>query len=76
MFKAMWNNFYNWAVRDASTGVRSIIIFVLFISALMCLVFSIKKGQDAKPVSNWFLFWMAILFTALAVGYVILISTY
>ncbi|MBP5651297.1 MAG: hypothetical protein J6X00_01325 [Clostridia bacterium] len=74
MFKAMWNNFYNWAVRDASTLTKTSIILVLFILGMVTLVFSIKKGKDGKPISNWFLFWVAILIVGLAITYVILIS--
>jgi len=74
MFKAMWNNFYNWAIRDATTARKGVIIFALFVVAFMCLAFSLKKGKDGKPVSNWFLFWVAILAAALGVTYSILIS--
>ena len=74
MFKAMWNNFYNWAVRDASTLTKTSIILVLVILGMVTLVFSIKKGKDGKPSSNWFLFWVAILIVGLAITYVILIS--
>ena len=74
MFKAMWNNFYNWAVRDASAVVKGAIIFACFVLGMMCLAYSLKKGKDGKPIGNWFLFWLAILFTLLGIGYVILLS--
>ena len=72
MFKAMWNNFYNWAVRDASPVLKGTIIFALFIIGLMSLIYSLKKGKDG--VGNWFLFWIAIIVTGLAVGYTIMVS--
>lgn len=76
MFKAMWNNFYNWAIRDASPTVKGAIMLVLFILGVVCLVYSIKKGKDGKPIGNWFLFWMSILFVALGIGYTLLIYVY
>ena len=76
MFKAMWNNFYNWAVRDASALTKGLILFVLFTLGMVCLAYSLKKGKDGKPVGNWILFWISLLSTGLAVGYVILLTTY
>ena len=72
MFKALWNNFYNWAVRDASPVVRGGIIFVLFVLGVVSLMYSIKKGKDGKPVGNWLLFWFSIIILFLAIGYTIL----
>lgn len=72
MFKAMWSSFYNWAVRDVSQPVRGVVIFVMFVLGVTCLMFSIKKGKDGKPIGNWFLFWVAIIITILAVAYTII----
>lgn len=74
MFKALWNNFYNWAIRDASAVVKGGIIFTLFVLGAVSLMYSIKKGKDGKPISNWFLFWFSIIILLLAIGYVILLS--
>ena len=68
----MWNNFYNWAVRDASASLKGTIIFALFVIGLLSLAFSLKKGKGG--VGNWFLFWIAIIVTGLGIGYTIMIS--
>ncbi len=74
MLKAMWNNFYISVVRNVDPVLRGGIVFVFFLSAVLCLLAAIKGGKEGKPIKNWFMFWVAIIFTVLGVAYTIMIS--
>lgn len=74
MFEAMWNNFYNATVRNVSIFVRGAIITVMAVLVLVLLIEAFKKGDEKKPIKNWFAFWSAIFILALAITYTILCS--
>lgn len=74
MFKAMWNNFYNAIVRNVKPVVKGTIIVILLMLTLICLIQAFKKGDEKKPIKNWFAFWCCIICLALLITYVILLS--
>jgi hypothetical protein len=67
-FKNLWFNFYNTVVRAVDPKIKALILLVMFVGALVCFMFSIKK-KDSIIISNWFLFYLAIVLTVLAVVY-------
>ena len=67
-FKNLWYNFYNTVVRAVDPKIKALIILVMFLAALVCFIFSIKK-KESVIISNWFLFYLAIVLTVLAVVY-------
>ena len=69
MFQAMWNNFYNTCVRGVSDVTRGMIIFVIFMLALVCFVYAIKGSKKEKMVKNWFLFIITIILAAIGIFY-------
>ena len=69
MWQAMWNNFYNTCVRGISDVTRGMIIFFIFIGALLSFIYAIKGSKKDKTVKNWFWFFLAILLTAVGVFY-------
>ena len=71
MFKNMWYNFYNLVIRAVPAHIKGAIIGVMILGALICFIFSIKK-KDSVIISNWFLFYVAVALTVLAVLYVCL----
>jgi len=60
MFKAMWNNFYNSIVRNVKPAVKGSIIIVLLALTFVFLIYAFRKGDEKKPIKNWFCFWMCI----------------
>lgn len=74
MFQAMWNNFYNSIVRNVKPAVKGGIITMLIVLTFIFLVFAIKKGDEKKPIKNWFTFWIAIFCIVLLIVYIILLS--
>jgi len=74
MFEAMWNNFYNATVRNVSSFTRGAIITVMVILIVVLVIEAFKKGDEKKPIKNWFAFWSALLVLALAIVYTILCS--
>lgn len=72
LFGAMWNNFYNSLVRNVNPAVRGAIIGIGFIIVAVCLISAIKKGDEKKPIKNWFAFWVAIFTLILLIIYTIL----
>lgn len=69
MFQVMWNNFYNTCVRNVPVALRGGIIFLILMSALICFIFAIKDSKKDKMVKNWFLFFLAIILTAVGIFY-------
>lgn len=69
MWAAMWNNFYNTCVRGISPITRGMIIFFIFIAALVCFVYSAKSGKKEKIIGNRFLFVVAIILTIVGIFY-------
>ncbi len=69
MWAAMWNNFYNTCVRGISPVTRGMIIFCIFIGALVCFVYAVKGSKKEKMIKNWFLFIVAILLAAVGIFY-------
>ena len=67
-FKNLWFNFYNTVVRAVDPTTKALILLVMFVGALVCFLFSIKK-KESVIISNWFLFYSAIILTVLAVVY-------
>ena len=67
-FKNLWFNFYNTVVRAVDPSIKALILLVMFVGALVCFMLSIKK-KDSIIISNWFLFYLAIVLTVLAVVY-------
>ena len=74
MFEAMWNNFYNATVRNVSLVVRGAIITIMAVLVLVFLIEAFKKGDEKKPIKNWFAFWCAVFILILAIAYTILCS--
>ena len=74
MFEAMWNNFYNSIVRNVSAGVRGAIITIMVIIVAVLFIEAFKKGDEKKPIKNWFAFWCGLIVLALAIIYTILCS--
>lgn len=72
MFEAMWNNFYNAIVRNVSDFVRGAIITIMVVLVLVFMIDAFKKGDEKKPIKNWFSFWCAIFILILAIIYTIL----
>lgn len=68
MFKNMWYNFYNTVVRAIDPRIKALIILCIFLAALVCFIFSIKK-KDSIIISNWFLFYLAVALTVIGVVY-------
>ena len=68
MFKNMWYNFYNTVVRAVDPRLKAGIILGIFLLALVCFIFSIKK-KDSIVISNWFLFYLAVALTVIGVVY-------
>lgn len=68
MFKNMWYNFYNTVVRAVDPKIKGLIIGIMFVLALVCFIFSIKK-KDSIIISNWFLFYVAVALTVIGVIY-------
>ena len=55
MICGIFNDIFNTLVRNVDYTVRIIISFVLFVGAIFCLILSIRKKIDAKPISwGWF----------------------
>ena len=74
MFSAMWNNFYNAIVRNVDPAVRGAIIAIGTIIAVLCIISAFKKGDEKKPIKNWFAFWLGITVVILMILYTILCS--
>lgn len=74
MFQAMWNNFYNSIVRNVKPVVKGSIIVTLLVLTFVFLIFAIKKGDEKKPIKNWFDFWVSMICLALLIVYAILLS--
>lgn len=72
LFEAMWNNFYNSLVRNVDPALRGAIIAIGVVISLVCIMFSIKKGDEKKPIKNWFAFWTGIFILILMIIYTIL----
>lgn len=72
MFEAMWNNFYNATVRNVSNVMRGAIVTVMAVLVLVFLIEAFKKGDEKKPIKNWFAFWCAIFILILAIVYTVL----
>ncbi len=66
IFSAMWNNFYN-TMRSLSPLTKGLVIFGLIFGAFLCFIFSVKGSKKDKLIKNWFLFFVFILLTILAV---------
>ena len=74
MFSAMWNNFYNAIVRNVAPATRGAIIGIGCIIVVLCIISAFKKGDDKKPIKNWFAFWLGITIAILLIIYTILCS--
>lgn len=74
MFQAMWNNFYNSIIRNASSFTRGAIVTIMVILVAVFLIEAFKKGDEKKPIKNWFAFWCAIIILTLLIIYTILCS--
>lgn len=74
MFQAMWNNFYNATVRNVSDFTRGAIITVMVVLVVVLFIEAFKKGDEKKPINNWFAFWSGLLILILAIVYTILCS--
>ena len=72
LFHAMWNNFYNFTVRNVSTFTRGSIITVMVLLGAISLIEAFKGGDEKKPIKNWFAFWIAIIIIGLGITYTIL----
>ena len=72
LFEAMWNNFYNSLVRNVSPFTQGAIIVIGVVIALVSIMYSIKKGDEKKPIKNWFAFWTGIFIIVLMLVYTIL----
>lgn len=56
MICGIFNDIFNTLVRNVDYDVRKIISFALFLCAMGCLYLSIRKKNDAKPLSlGWFI---------------------
>lgn len=56
MICSVFNDIFNTLVRNVDYSVRLIISFVCFVLAIFCLILSIRKKNDARPLSvGWFL---------------------
>ena len=74
LFSAMWNNFYNAIVRNVSPGTKGAIICIGAIIAVLCIIAAFKKGDEKKPIKNWFAFWVGLVVVVLLIVYTILCS--
>lgn len=74
LFGAMWNNFYNSLVRNVSPVTQGAIITIGVVMSLVFIMQAIKKGDEKKPIKNWFAFWVAIFIIVLMIVYTILCS--
>ena len=74
LFSAMWNNFYNSLVRNVDPITRGAIIGIGCIIAVVSIIQAFKKGDDKKPIKNWFAFWVAVFVIILLIIYTILCS--
>ena len=72
MFEAMWNNFYNSLVRNVDPLLQGAIITIGVVISLVCIMSAIKKGDEKKPIKNWFAFWVGIFVLILMIVYTIL----
>ena len=69
MLNGFFNNIFDKLVRQLDTTQRNIISFVLFIFAGVSLYLSIRKKNDAKPIS---LGWFILTFVLIAISAVYL----
>ena len=69
MLNGFFNNIFDKLVRQLDTTQRNIISFVLFILAGASLYLSIRKKNDAKPIS---LGWFILTFVLIAISAVYL----
>lgn len=69
MLNGFFNNIFDKLVRQLDTTQRNIISFVLFILAGVSLYLSIRKKNDAKPIS---LGWFILTFVLIAISAVYL----
>lgn len=72
LFEAMWNNFYNSLVRNVDPLLKGAIITIGVVISLVCIMSAIKKGDEKKPIKNWFAFWVGIFVLILMIIYTIL----
>lgn len=69
MICSIFNDIFNTLVRNVDYSVRVIISFVCFVLAILCLMLSIRKKNDAKPLS---LGWFILTFILIAISSVYL----
>ncbi len=56
MLNGFFNNIFDTLVRHLGTTTRNLISFILFLLAGVSLYLSIRKKNDAKPLSlGWFI---------------------
>ena len=69
MICSIFNDIFNTLVRNVDYSVRVTISFVCFVLAILCLMLSIRKKNDAKPLS---LGWFILTFVLVAISSVYL----
>ncbi len=69
MICSIFNDIFNTLVRNVDYSVRIIISFVCFALAIICLILSIRKKNDARPLS---LGWFILTFILIAISSVYL----
>ena len=74
LLEAMFNNFYNSLVRNVSPTTKGAIITIGIVISLVCIMMAIKKGDEKKPIKNWFAFWTGVFTLILMIIYTILCS--
>lgn len=54
--QAFFNNIFNTLIRNLNWEVRILISFIMFCVAIVSLILSIRKKNDAAPLSiGWFI---------------------
>lgn len=74
MIKAMFNNFYNAIVRNVKPAVKGGIIITLIVLTFVFFIYAFKKGDEKKPIKNWFAFWVSVICLILLIVYSILLN--